>query len=610
MCLAWDWRVRPERIGVPGTLLVISRYDAGCISPGVCQHLRVRIALTVLTVSLTFATTTGFGAPETSETVNLLVPSDIPTGSLEVQSVTESRAGWKRIAVPLQGTLDRTVAAVASELGTEVLVERSYPLLGGESEPDFDRQWGLENTGQEGGTPNADIDIKRAWQVATGKGIFVAVVDSGVNAEHPDLAGQVVAGWDFVDNDNDPSPGGNAPEEAHGTFIAGIIAAAVNDVGMAGVAPDARILNVRACSDGECLTLDAVNAIHYAVDHGADIVNLSFGGPFPKEATDPPLEEAIEFARERDVLVVTSAGNTDPESLSENFIIVPAELPHSNNVAVAATDRSDRIAADTYYGPNIDIAAPGVDIWSASISDYAIGSGTSFSAPYVAGVAALLKSTEPSMGHEELAARIKAWVDRPSGVSGMVESGRLSAGDVMHNRFLDTRGHIFEADAKWAADQGVAKGCDPPENISFCPNDQVTRGQMAAFLNRHLGLGAESKDHFGDDNGSTFESDINRLAEAGITRGCNPPVNDSFCPDEPVTRGQMAAFLVRALSLSQDTHSGFDDVSGSNIFAGDIEKLATAEITKGCNPPQNNLYCPDDEVTRGQMTAFLHRSEG
>jgi hypothetical protein len=72
----------------------------------------------------------------------------------------------------------------------------------------------------------------------------------------------------------------------------------------------------------------------------------------------------------------------------------------------------------------------------------------------------------------------------------------------------------------------------------------------------------------------------------------------------------MAAFLVRALNLSQDTHSGFDDVSGSNIFAGDIERLATAEITRGCNPPQNSLYCPDDEVTRGQMTAFLHRSEG
>jgi hypothetical protein len=71
----------------------------------------------------------------------------------------------------------------------------------------------------------------------------------------------------------------------------------------------------------------------------------------------------------------------------------------------------------------------------------------------------------------------------------------------------------------------------------------------------------------------------------------------------------MAAFLVRALNLSSDTHHGFDDVSGSNTFSRDIEKLATAGITRGCNPPENNLYCPTGEVTRGQMTAFLHRSE-
>jgi hypothetical protein len=290
-------------------------------------------------------------------------------------------------------------------------------------------------------------------------------------------------------------------------------------------------------------------------------------------------------------------------------MIAPAEFPHSNNIAVTATDRRDRIAPDSYYGPNIDVAAPGVDIWGTSISGYGTGTGTSFAAPHVAGVAALLKSTNRSMGHRELAARIKAWVDRPSGVSGKVESGRVSAGDVLHNRFIDIRGHTFENDAKWAADQGVAKGCDPPENILFCPNDTVTRGQMAAFLSRHLGLPAASQDHFGDDTGSTFESDINRLAEAGITKGCNPPANDRFCPDDPLTREQMAALLVRALDLDERAHGGFNDVPSSNIFANDITKLATAGITRGCNPPANNLFCPKDGVTRGETTAFLHRSD-
>jgi hypothetical protein len=284
-------------------------------------------------------------------------------------------------------------------------------------------------------------------------------------------------------------------------------------------------------------------------------------------------------------------------------------LPHANNLAVAATNRRDQIASGTYYGQGIDIAAPGVDIWSSIITGWAFGDGTSFAAPHVAGVAALVKSTDLSMGYQELAARIKTWVDRPSGVSGRVETGRVSAGDVLFNRFIDTLAHTFEADAKWAADSGVTKGCNPPENTMFCPDESVTRGQMAAFLTRHLGLPSASRDHFDDDNSSTFQRDINSLAEAGITKGCNPPANDRFCPEDPVTRDQMAAFLVRALGLSEDTHPGFDDVPASNTFARDIEKLATAGITRGCNPPQNTSYCPEDEVSRGQMTAFLHRTE-
>jgi subtilisin family serine protease len=512
--------------------------------------------------------------------------------------------------VPVDGTVDQTRSKLERELGVAVVIERAYPLLVGESEPLFDQQWGLENTGQEGGTPNADIDIRRAWSVATGKGVVVAVVDSGVNADHPDLIGQVIPGRDFVDNDNDPSPVGDDPNEAHGTFIAGIIAANVNGEGIAGVAPDARILDVRACSEGMCLTLDAVGAIYYAVDQGADIINLSFGGPYPRGSSDHPLESAIDSARTKGVLVVTAAGNDSPQSIGEDYMIVPAELPHPNNLAVAATDRRDQIASGTYYGPSIDIAAPGIDILSSSISGYVFGDGTSFAAPQVAGVAALLKSTDLSMGYQELAARIKAWVDRPAGVAGRVESGRVSAGDLLNNRFVDTRNHTFQSDAKWAADTGVTKGCNPPENTWFCPNDTVTRGQMAAFLTRHLGLPQASKDHFRDDTGSTFEQDINRLAEAGITRGCNPPANDRFCANESVTREQMAAFLVRALGLGQDSHPGFDDVLASNTFAGDIGRLATAGITRGCNPTQNSLYCPTDGVTRGQMTAFLHRTEG
>ncbi|MGD2102971.1 MAG: S8 family serine peptidase [Acidimicrobiia bacterium] len=175
--------------------------------------------------------------------------------------------------------------------------------------------------------------------------------------------------------------------------------------------------------------------------------------------------------------------------------------------------------------------------------------------------------------------------------------------------FLDTPGTTFFDDILWMSGMDITRGCNPPVNNLFCPGDPVNRGQMAAFLNRYLGLPAASQDHFTDDAGTTFEDDINRLAEAGITKGCNPPDNDRYCPDDTVAREQMAAFITRALGLTANTHAGFVDVTADNIFRADIGKLATAGITKGCNPPDNTRFCPAEAVTRGQMAAFLHRAD-
>jgi hypothetical protein len=176
--------------------------------------------------------------------------------------------------------------------------------------------------------------------------------------------------------------------------------------------------------------------------------------------------------------------------------------------------------------------------------------------------------------------------------------------------FIDDDGSVFEADIEWMAATGITKGCNPPTNTRYCPDTIVTRGQMAAFLVRALGLTDRLEDPFIDDDESIFEQDIEKLAAAGITKGCNPPANDRYCPDDKVTRGQMAAFLVRAF--------GYTDNGGGNlfidddglIFENDIDKLGTAGITKGCNPPTNTRYCPNNNVTRGQMAAFLHRALG
>jgi hypothetical protein len=176
--------------------------------------------------------------------------------------------------------------------------------------------------------------------------------------------------------------------------------------------------------------------------------------------------------------------------------------------------------------------------------------------------------------------------------------------------FTDTDDHIFQPDIEWMADEGITKGCNPPVNDKFCPDSSVTRGQMAAFLVRALDLTDTLDDPFLDDDDSIFEADIEKLAAAGITKGCNPPTNDMYCPDSEVTRGQMAAFLVRAIGYVDDGGGDLFIDDNDSVFEGDIDKLGTAGVTKGCNPPTNNMYCPGDVVTRGQMAAFLHRALG
>jgi hypothetical protein len=181
---------------------------------------------------------------------------------------------------------------------------------------------------------------------------------------------------------------------------------------------------------------------------------------------------------------------------------------------------------------------------------------------------------------------------------------------VMVGPFYDVAGSVFADDILWMYDEGITKGCNPPYNNRYCPNDSVTRGQMAAFLVRTLGLSeGVGSDAFVDDDDSIFQADIERLAHVGITKGCNPPDNDRFCPDRRVTRAEMAAFLVRALALTEGVGSDAFVDDDDSIFQADIERLAAAGITKGCNPPDNTRFCPGDRVTRGQMAAFLHRAD-
>lgn len=196
-----------------------------------------------------------------------------------------------------------------------------------------------------------------------------------------------------------------------------------------------------------------------------------------------------------------------------------------------------------------------------------------------------------------------------TGRSGDAFTVQITAGNTQLPTFgfPDSEDSIFADNIVFLASAGITLGCNPPANTSFCPTNVVTRGQMASFLVRVLGLSSVTPNPFTDVSATNpHRRDIAALAEAGITRGCNPPANTLFCPDAPVTRAQMASFIARAFELDRIPGGRFVDTFDS-IHDADIATIASWGITRGCNPPDNNQYCPDSPVTREQMAAFLER---
>ena len=163
----------------------------------------------------------------------------------------------------------------------------------------------------------------------------------------------------------------------------------------------------------------------------------------------------------------------------------------------------------------------------------------------------------------------------------------------------DWEGTTFQSSIDWAFAQAITGGCDV---LLYCPGASVTREQMAMFLLRAMDLPLVKQDYFTDDEGITGESSINALAATGITTGCSPT---RFCPKQPVTRAQMASFLVRALDLPAPVEPDHFIDDDNSIHEPDIDSLAESGITVGCTPDR---YCPTKSVTRGQMAAFLFRA--
>ena len=246
------------------------------------------------------------------------------------------------------------------------------------------------------------IRANDAWDITTGDpNILVAVVDTGVDYTHPDLTGKVVLGYDFVNNDPDPMD-----DNGHGTHVAGIVAAATNNgIGVASVGFDTRVLAVKVLdANGSGFYSTVAQGITYAADNGARIINLSLRGTVSSSI----LQDAVNYAWSKGALVVAAAGND-----GSNAPVYPAAYPHV--LAVAATDWNDERWGLSNYGDYVDVAAPGVGIystdWAGGVGPYASRSGTSMAAPHVAAVAALVLSVDPGLSNDELAALLTSTAD-------------------------------------------------------------------------------------------------------------------------------------------------------------------------------------------------------
>lgn len=353
---------------------------------------------------------------------------------------TMARPGVSLLKLPSMTTVPQAIAALKANPDVEYAEPnfRRFKRAAIPNDPLFGQQWGLRNTGQANfvstgpaGTPGADLNMVEAWD-ANGDGtpdrtgsptVTVAVIDDSVKIDHEDLAANIVPGHDYRDDDDDPSP--EDSDDFHGTLVAGCIGAVGNNgIGVAGVAWNSKLMPLRFGFD----SASEADSIQFAIDNGAKIINASFGGPgFSQTEFD-----AIDDANAAGIVFVAAAGNHD-SNIDVAELDYPANYDLPNIVSVAATNRQDGVASFSQYGPvSVDVAAPGLQIVTTTSngtntystpSDTSFGvSGTSFASPYVAGVAALIKSQIPAASVAEIKARLIE-----SGEPGQ-DAGVLTAG--------------------------------------------------------------------------------------------------------------------------------------------------------------------------------------
>lgn len=497
--------------------------------------------------------------------------------------VTSEGARHLAAALLTSGTADRVAPEIRFHASGHVVPDDGR----------YGEQWALPRIG-----------APTAWDETVGlPGTVVAVLDSGIDPTHPDLAPVLLDGYDFVDDDP-------VPEDrfGHGTHVAGVAAAVGNDGhGIAGVCWRCRILPIKVLGDaGSGGELDVAEGIVGAVDRGADVLVLSFGGPH----ASPAVASAVDYATSRGAVVVAAAGNSGSTTPA-----YPAAFP--DVIGVASTDEADAVTTWSARGSWVDLAAPGCALGPTLGGGSAERCGTSVSAPLVAGAAALLMSRATDAGAEAIASVL---AETAVPIGDAVAHGRVDVGSAMphlerqracpdpaHRPFLDVSPDgVHAPGVTCLADLGVGHGRTA---VEYVPADLLRRDQMASVLARSLEVVGvdlpDAQDAFRDDDGSLHEPAIDLIAAMGIASGSSP---GRFEPGRAVTRGHAASFVARTFEavtgeMLPAGGDAFVDDAGS-VHEDAINRAAAAGLVSGVGEAR---YGPGDPIRRDQTASIVSR---
>jgi len=334
-----------------------------------------------------------------------------------------------RLRIPDGATVVRMIEMYQQAPGV-VYAEPNYVAYALEvtpNDPLFDEQWAL-----------AQIEAPAAWDIITGTNdIVIAIIDTGIDYRHPDLDGgrYYVDGYDFINDDSNPMD-----DHGHGTHVCGIATADTsNGVGIAGLAWNSRYMGVKVLdAQGAGSYFDVAQGICYAADHGARVANLSLGGPYPAST----LEEAMQYAYDAGVVMACAAGN------DYGYGVAYPAAYDEYCLGVAATDRGDRRASFSSYGPEVDVAAPGVDILSTTGRGYEFWGGTSMATPHVSGLAALVLAQDPALSVAQVFAAIRNSADDVNAPAFPGEDNYLGTGRINAYRALTSRVRVEPPDIR------------------------------------------------------------------------------------------------------------------------------------------------------------------